>query len=731
MNALSIKTDINLFKDETLRTLRDIEKQLLEKLKLKNIETETKIANFDSKLTRFQEYNKRMYESYVQQHVFLEKIKYLNEFKSDTETRLISFDVKLSSFLSDLADIKSRYDKLFLENLTVPGIIGTSCKFASISDYINYNINTSDQLKIDKDFMKKQIKELKSKNEKIEKNLAVSIQNTISKCKLYTDTKFNEIKNFYIQKFNEINEILDNTKIKIEENVLKNEQISNSMKNEIKITKQEITNLIEEKKKENENIKNELKISQNNKKELNDMKKKFSELKANMEKQIINSYKSGKNKNKNNNNYNSNNINNNNLFSDISNNYYTDMKVKNNFGETEHIRITANDIDNDYNSNIDSISNNYNNNYNSTIKNNHTASNIFKSKIENLRENSNKEKGNIKKNINEKNHHKKSGKQIKLKDLKSSKNLKITNDENKEELNPLTIENNQLENKIIIPENLTINRSDSINKYILNNNDKMSRNKTCSNIKDNKNMVEENNNLTNREYNETKKNININMNLNYSSKEKTKIKNIYKKEKVIKNKLVIHSIDGEKALSNLKRKIPGFKNFNNNENFNNTNNKNNNIINENIPIKLIKSKIQNINDSNLNYLKQQSPTLGLYKEFYDKKIKKQNEKEKEKEKEKNINVNVNANNDIILVPKRISPAFGRTAYIEFIKDNNDVNLKNYNANMNINIDNNISEYINKSKYIHTINGNISRLLFLKNKNKKRKTKEDNPINLSV
>ena len=249
MNALSIKTDINLFKDETLKTLRDIEKQLLEKLKLKNIETETKIANFDSKLTRFQEYNKRMYESYVQQHVFLEKIKYLNEFKSDTETRLISFDVKLSSFLSDLADIKSRYDKLFLENLTVPGIIGTSCKFASISDYINYNINTSDQLKIDKDFMKKQIKELKSKNEKIEKNLAVSIQNTISKCKLYTDTKFNEIKNFYIQKFNEINEILDNTKIKIEENVLKNEQISNSMKNEIKITKQEITNLIEEKKK--------------------------------------------------------------------------------------------------------------------------------------------------------------------------------------------------------------------------------------------------------------------------------------------------------------------------------------------------------------------------------------------------------------------------------------------------------------------------------------------------
>ena len=118
--------------------------------------------------------------------------------------------------------------------------------------------------------------------------------------------------------------------------------------------------------------------------------------------------------------------------------------------------------------------------------------------------------------------------------------------------------------------------------------------------------------------------------------------------------------------------------------------------------------------------------MGLYKKFYEKKIQIQNEKEKEKEKEKNINVN-----DIYLVPKRISPAFGRTAYIEFIKDNNNINLKNYNANMNINIDNNISEYINKSKYMHTINGNISRLLFLRNKNKKKKTKEDNIINLII
>ncbi len=43
----------------------------------------------------------------------------------------------------------------FLEYLSVPGIIGTPCKFATISDYINYSINTSDQFKIDKELKNK------------------------------------------------------------------------------------------------------------------------------------------------------------------------------------------------------------------------------------------------------------------------------------------------------------------------------------------------------------------------------------------------------------------------------------------------------------------------------------------------------------------------------------------------------------------------------------------------
>ena len=53
MNISNLKNDINIFKDEILKALRGIEKDLLEKIRLKSIDTETKIADFDLKLSKF------------------------------------------------------------------------------------------------------------------------------------------------------------------------------------------------------------------------------------------------------------------------------------------------------------------------------------------------------------------------------------------------------------------------------------------------------------------------------------------------------------------------------------------------------------------------------------------------------------------------------------------------------------------------------------------------------
>ena len=674
MNIYNIKNDLNIFKNETLKALREMEKQLLEKIKLKSIETETKIADFDSKLAKFNEINKRMYDSVAEQQIYSEKLNYLNDFKARTETRLISFDVKLSNYLSDLTNIKTRYDKIFLEQLTVPGIIGPSCKFRSISDYLNDTLNNADQLKNEKELMKKQINELKSKNELFEKNLAVSVDSTISTCKLYTDTKINEIKDFFIRKIEEFDEILVNTKFKIEENVLKNEELSSNIKNEIKVTKDEITNLIEEKNKESEIIKNEIKKAQSNeiKKELNDMKKNFTELKKNMEKQMVNTYKIVKNKNKLNT-INSNNSNKNiNLFLKTNNLFNNnESEIKNNFRETEKIRITSGNINIE---NKDLNSNNNNNiNMNNNIYNNN-ISNIYNNQNEIINEendnNSDKEKENDYNTINNKEKYlvKIEGKNNKLrKNDISNINYKRKGHKNKNKkdfftINAISNRNKNKEHKIIMPQKLTEKNDDLNNKNLVNIKNIKSRNKSFSKVDNNIIMLEEKNFSDEMNKNNINNNDNINSinvyNNNINFKDNNKDYNnkdndeqiFHSDNKTIKkSKYIIHSIDGENTLKKLKNKITQ------NPFFNKKKEK------KSIAIKLMKHKMQNINDINNAYLQQRSPTLGLYKEYYDKKIKEQKEKEKL--------------NEIITKPKKVSPAFGRTAYIEFIKGENETNLK--------------------------------------------------------
>jgi hypothetical protein len=282
MNISSIKNDLILFKDETLKTIREMEKQLFEKIQIKNNETESKIDNFNLKILKFQEMNKRMYQSIIEQQVNLDKLKHLNEFKTKTDTKFVSLDIKMTNIFSELVSIKSKYDKIMVESLQVPGIIGVSCKYSSISEYIIDNLHILDVYNREKDNIKKKINELELSDKKIMKDFTISINDSISECKLYTDKKINEIKNYFKERYENLDDILTNTKNRFEENVIKNEKINETIKNDIINTKNEITNLIMVKHEESEKKNDEMKKIQSEqiKKQITDIKKKIQRTKG-------------------------------------------------------------------------------------------------------------------------------------------------------------------------------------------------------------------------------------------------------------------------------------------------------------------------------------------------------------------------------------------------------------------------------------------------------------------
>ena len=75
-------------------------------------------------------------------------LKFLDEKLSNLEKKLlknndqiIDNEVKLTSLRKDFSEACFKYDTLFINNLSVPGLIGNSCKFKSLKEFVEFSIN--------------------------------------------------------------------------------------------------------------------------------------------------------------------------------------------------------------------------------------------------------------------------------------------------------------------------------------------------------------------------------------------------------------------------------------------------------------------------------------------------------------------------------------------------------------------------------------------------------------
>ena len=69
-------------------------------------------------------------------HVQVEYIPDLNKFKKETNLQILSVEIKLNNLEKKLSEFTYKHDKIYLDNLLVPGTIGEYCKFKNLKEYI-------------------------------------------------------------------------------------------------------------------------------------------------------------------------------------------------------------------------------------------------------------------------------------------------------------------------------------------------------------------------------------------------------------------------------------------------------------------------------------------------------------------------------------------------------------------------------------------------------------------
>ena len=155
---------------------------------------------------------------------------------------LISHEIRINNQNKDITNMKDKYDRAIEDNLIVPGFIGPKCQFNNMKEYIMNNNSDIARLKYEKDQLKAESKDFKSKFDGLFKQMIVVVDNSVEKCKEYTNIKILDYKKNFDKRFEEFDargkEIridIQNIKTDIERQV-----------NDLKLETAKINNFLEE-----------------------------------------------------------------------------------------------------------------------------------------------------------------------------------------------------------------------------------------------------------------------------------------------------------------------------------------------------------------------------------------------------------------------------------------------------------------------------------------------------
>ena len=183
--------ELNKFKDDVLSYLRTRDYFYMEKINSIKSQTDKNDRNFQA----LNEYSLNTFNSLtswqteVQSN--LDKINTIETFVNKTNDRLISHDIRINCLREDLNKNVQKYDKIYLDNLEVPGYIGRCSKYPNCKIFFTELIKNVDKLNTYKEKNTMDLCSYKERLENIIKNFQSLVDNNNDSQIKYI-TKLNE-----------------------------------------------------------------------------------------------------------------------------------------------------------------------------------------------------------------------------------------------------------------------------------------------------------------------------------------------------------------------------------------------------------------------------------------------------------------------------------------------------------------------------------------------------------
>ena len=180
-------------KEDFLKEINDFEEKWMKMLDVKEFELKKEMTDIKENSTDILQKSKILLEKYSTEKLRDSRISELEAFKNKVNDMLLTHEIRINNNIKDIANFSSKYEKIISENFLVPGFVGPSCQYKTLSEYIIFNINEVSKIKAEKDIVKRDQKESRSKMDSFMKQMLVLNESTMVQSREYVNGKQKDI----------------------------------------------------------------------------------------------------------------------------------------------------------------------------------------------------------------------------------------------------------------------------------------------------------------------------------------------------------------------------------------------------------------------------------------------------------------------------------------------------------------------------------------------------------
>jgi hypothetical protein len=142
----NIRQDMLLFKEEILKDLKIVKKELSYKFAQMEDLLKEQISIFESKINGFDQKIKNLSNFVSSDRSIVQKIEDLMKFKVEIKDKLVTDSIRLSNVESEYKSNIKNIEGILSSSVIYPGLIGYSGKFKSFHDYMDFVLNQINEL---------------------------------------------------------------------------------------------------------------------------------------------------------------------------------------------------------------------------------------------------------------------------------------------------------------------------------------------------------------------------------------------------------------------------------------------------------------------------------------------------------------------------------------------------------------------------------------------------------